>query len=119
MKLSNKTLIALLAGLLVLSVVLGGVIWLNRPSGTQVVVTVNGKPYASFDLHTDQTIIISPEDGRWHNTLVIRDGTAYISESDCDNQICVHTPALTEDYFGIIVCLPHGIAVELSNSAAQ
>lgn len=113
MKVSNKTILVVLAGVLLLSAALGAAVWYLRPTGPRVIVTVNGKLFASYDLYEDQTVILSPEDGSWHNTLVIADRKASITASDCGNQICVHTPPLTEDYFGIIVCLPHGLAVEL------
>ena len=113
MKISNKMLIALLGTILVLAAAAGAAMYFLLPGGTQVLVTVNGAEYGTYPLRTDATVIIAPEDGSWYNTLVIEGGRAYVSESDCDNQICVHTPALTEDTIGIIVCLPHGVAVEL------
>ena len=113
MKISNRTLIAALVVVLVLAVGAGIAVYFLLPGGTQVLVTVNGVAYGTYPLGTDATVVIGPEDGSWHNTLVIEDGKAYVSESDCDNQICVHTPALTEDTIGIIACLPHGVAVEL------
>ena len=113
MKLSNKTLAIIVAVILLVAVAAAGVLYFQKPAGTQVYVTVNGQEYGSYPLHKDAVITISPEDGGWHNTLTIQNGTAAVTESDCDNQICVYTPALTEDTVGIIVCLPHGVAVEL------
>lgn len=113
MKLTNKTLAIIVAVILLLAVAAAGVLYLKKPAGTQVYVTVNGQEYGSYPLHQDAVITISPADGSWHNTLTIQNGTAAVTESDCDNQICVYTPALTEDTVGIIVCLPHGVAVEL------
>ena len=113
MKISNRTLIAALVVVLVLAVGAGIAVYFLLPGGTQVLVTVNGVEYGTYPLHNDATVVIGPEDGSWHNTLVIEDGRAYVSESDCDNQICVYTPALTEDTIGLIVCLPHGVVVEL------
>lgn len=113
MRISNRKLIILIAGLFLLSVAIAAVIWLTQPEGTQVVITHNGKEYGSYSLHTDRTIVIGPEDGSWHNTLQIKNGMAEIIESDCDNQVCVYTPPLREDMAGIIVCLPHGLAIEL------
>lgn len=113
MKQSNGFYIALIAGILILSLLAGGIVWLNLRSSTKVLVTVGGEPCGTFDLRKDQTIVLEPEDGSWHNTLQIKDGKASIIEADCDNQICVHTPALSEDFAGIIVCLPHGLVVEL------
>ena len=113
MKLSNKTLVLIVAVILVLAVAAAGMLYFGKPAGTQVYVTVNGQEYGSYPLHQDAVITIAPADGSWHNTLTIENGTAAVTESDCDNQNCVYTPALTEDTIGIIVCLPHGVAVEL------
>ena len=113
MNISNRKLIALLALILVLAAAAGAAVCFLKPGGTQVLVTVNGEEYGTYPLHTDATVVISPADGSWHNTLVIGQGRAWVSESDCGNQICVHTPALTEDTVGLIVCLPHGVVVEL------
>ena len=110
---SNRKLIILIAVILVLALGSALAIHLMQPSNTKVVVSVGGQVFGTFDLHTDQTVIIEPDTGRWHNTLVIQDGTARISESDCSNQICVKTPALTEDVIGMIVCLPHRLVIEL------
>ena len=115
MNISNRRLAGLLALILVLAAAAGAIVYFLLPGGTQVLVTVNGTPYGTYPLDTDTTVVIGPEDGSWHNTLVIENGRAWVSESDCDNQICVHTPALTEDTIGIIVCLPHGVVVELKD----
>ena len=113
MRISNKALIAITVVTLLLAAV-SGILLLTRPaSGTQVVVTFNGEVCGSYDLHKDMTIVLGPEDGSWHNTLQIKNGRAAIIESDCANQICVNTPPLNENTIGIIVCLPHGVAVEL------
>lgn len=116
MRISNRRLCGLLALVLALCAASGVLIWHNRPSGSQVVVTVNGERYGVYDLHTDQTVEIHPADGSWHNLLQIENGRAEIVQSDCDNQICVNTPPLTGDTVGLIVCLPHGVVVELRES---
>ena len=87
MNISNRKLIALVALILVLSAAAGAAVYFRNPGGTQVLVTVNGEEYGTYPLHTDATVVISPADGSWHNTLVIADGKAYVSESDCDNQL--------------------------------
>lgn len=115
MNVSNRKLAALLALILVLAAAAGAIIYFRMPGGTQVLVTVNGVEYGTYPLRTDATVVIGPEDGSWHNTLEIQGGRAWVSESDCDNQICVHSPALTEDTIGLIVCLPHGVVVELKD----
>lgn len=113
MKISNRAALIVIALLLIVSLAAGFLLWSRRPEGTQVVISVNGREEGTYSLHKDQTVIIGPEDGSWHNTLEIRDGKASVIESDCSNQICVFTPPLSEDTIGIIVCLPHGLVVEL------
>ena len=113
MNISNRKLFALLALVLVLAAAAGAAVYFLMPTGSQVLVTVNGVTYGTYPLHKDTTVVIAPEDGSWHNTLTIQDGTAQVTESDCDNQICVLTPGLTQDTVGLIVCLPHGVVVEL------
>jgi len=113
MRISNRKLCGLLALVLALCAASGVLIWRSRPSGSQVVVTVNGERYGMYDLYTDQTVEIRPADGSWYNVLRIEGGRAAVAASDCDNQICVNTPPLTEDTVGLIVCLPHGVVVEL------
>lgn len=115
MTVSNRKLAVLLALILALAAAAGAMVYFLMPGGTQVLVTVNGIEYGTYPLDTDAVVVIGPEDGSWHNTLTIQDGQARVSESDCDNQICVYTSALTEDTVGIIACLPHGVLVELTD----
>lgn len=110
---TNRKLLIIIAIILLCAIIAGAAIWLLRPAGSRVVVTVSGEEFGTYDLHEDQTIQIIAKDGSWYNILRIEDGTAAVIESDCNNQICVNTPALSEDTIGIIVCLPHGVAVEL------
>ena len=42
------------------------------------------------------------------NIIEIKEGSIFCAESNCDNQICVHTPAITGGSHDTpIVCLPH------------
>lgn len=113
MRISNKMLLAVVGVLLVLAAA-SGLLLRSRPQGTQVRVTVDSQLYGTYDLLENQTVRISPADNSWYNILVIQDGKAAVTESDCSNQICVHTPALSEEVVGLIVCLPHGVVIELA-----
>lgn len=112
MKISNKTLILITVCVVLVIAGLCLLVYTMDSGGTQVKVTVGGEVYGTYDLHSDQTVRI--EGDGWYNVLNIQNGRAAITESDCSNQICVHTPALTEDVTGLIVCLPHGVVVELA-----
>lgn len=114
MRISNKTFLLLLAGILLAATAGGWIGWSALRGGTQVRVTVGGTIYGTYPLDREQTVVIAPADGSWHNTLRIADGRAEMVEADCSNQICVHTPPLREQQAGVIVCLPHGVVVELT-----
>ena len=48
------------------------------------------------------------------NLFLVKDGTVCCAESNCENQICVHTPAITGDRYDTpIVCLPHDLFLYL------
>lgn len=111
MKLSNRFLIILLACIVLLAAGTWAILQLTHTVGGQVVVTVDGEPYGTYNLSIPRKVTIS--DGSWYNILQISDGQAEIIESDCHNQVCVLTPPLDRDTVGIIVCLPHGVVVEL------
>ena len=46
---------------------------------------------------------------------MIKDGQAYVSEADCDNQVCVHTQPVTKAG-GQIICLPHRVVIRLQTT---
>ena len=48
------------------------------------------------------------------NFIEIKDGKVLCTESNCNNQICVHTPAISEENQDLpIVCLPHGLIIQI------
>lgn len=48
------------------------------------------------------------------NLIYIHDGRVACSESNCENQVCVHTGELTGSAFDLpIICLPHGVVVQV------
>ena len=54
------------------------------------------------------------ESRHYVNFVTIQDGVVTCSESNCSNQVCVHTPAITGDAFDLpIVCLPHRLIIQV------
>ena len=48
------------------------------------------------------------------NFIEVKDGKVLCTESNCNNQICVHTPAISRDNADLpIVCLPHGLILQI------
>ena len=100
--------ILLVAG--VLAAALIAFLLIPRGGGSTVVVTVDGKEYASLPLDTDAELLIESAGGT--NLLVISGGTASVVEADCPNQVCVETGAISSEG-QLIVCLPHKVVIEI------
>lgn len=48
------------------------------------------------------------------NFIEVKGGKVLCTESNCNNQICVHTPAISRDNADLpIVCLPHGLILQI------
>lgn len=47
------------------------------------------------------------------NTVVIKDGCAYMKNATCKNQICIHSGSISKKGESII-CLPNRVTVEIS-----
>lgn len=61
-------------------------------------------------LDADVAYTVTTAEG--YNRVVISDGTVDVAEADCSNQVCVdHDPIA--DAGEQIVCLPHGMVVEI------
>ena len=81
-----------------------------KNTGDQVVVTVDGNEVFRAPLDQDTEQWIDGYDGG-KNLLVIKDGTAKITESNCPEQICVHTGEATE--IKSVVCAPNRVVVSI------
>lgn len=91
------------------------VFYLTRENhGAQVKVTVDGDLYGTYSLNENQEIWIQ-KDGVTTNVLVIKDGTADITEADCPDKLCVHQRAISKTK-ETIVCLPNKVVVEVAGS---
>lgn len=82
--------------------------------GSYVIVTVDGTQKAAFPLSEDTTYTIK---GAHHGTnrLVIKDGSASITEADCPDKLCVNQKAIQKEG-ETLVCLPHKVIVSISSS---
>lgn len=48
------------------------------------------------------------------NFIEVKDGKVLCAESNCNNQICVHIPAISRENADLpIVCLPHGLILQI------
>ena len=103
--------------LITLLTVLGiaGFLVLNNKStqdGSTVCVYTDGKLYAEYSLNTDLTEKIVCKNG--YNILVIKNGSACISEADCSDETCVKTGSISKAGESII-CLPNRLEIVIKN----
>ena len=98
------------------ALLLWGIRALTAPKGDAVVVAVDGEVVARYTLSEDTDVVIDAYDGT--NRLVIRDGTAFISETDCQDKICKNHSAISR-VGDSIVCLPHRLTVTVMGEGEQ
>lgn len=93
----------IIAAVLFVAVFFFAMTW-GRGNGQTVVLYDDKTEIGRYPLMYERTIRVELEDG--YNIVVISDGTASVSEADCANQDCVHTPVASR-IGDTVVCLPH------------
>ena len=108
-----------IAVLLLIVVLAGAAFFFLRGEGDSVTVSVDGKHYGTYPLHTDLTLSIrTGEEGDQENLLVIRDGHAYVESATCPDGICAaHKPISREGES--IVCLPHRVVITVHTTDGE
>ena len=81
---------------------------LTKKEGNTVLVNVDGKVIAEYSIAKDIKEEISTQYGE--NTLVIKNGNAYISDADCPDKICANHRAISKTGESI-ACLPHKLVI--------
>ena len=97
---------ALILALLILAGVLYFCLTPKEEEGACAVVIVNGEEAARYPLSKNGTF---PLNGGT-NTLVIENGYAWMTESQCPDKICEHMGKIHLNG-QMIVCLPNGVIV--------
>ena len=84
----------------------------HNTDGQYVLVTVGGQPYGTYSLAENQEIDIIQD--KHHNHITIKNGTVSMTFSDCKNQVCVNTGAISQTK-DTIVCLPNQVMIEIQS----
>ena len=106
--------IIIIAAILLVSLSLLLIVTLSKEEGSVVVVEIDGTTVATYPL--DKNAEYSLNGGS--NVLVIEDGVAYMSYSNCPDHTCEKTGKIR--YVGqTIICLPNKIAVTIKGGNAD
>ena len=97
----------LVSGIVAAACILGLLMYWNQSKGHYVLVTVDGKEYARYELDENQTIDINGT-----NRLEIKAGKAAMVYADCPDKLCVHMVPVSRAH-EMIVCMPNKVAVEV------
>lgn len=94
----------------VLAGILGGMRLLEKPEGTAVQISQDGRILYTIDLASaeDQTFDVEYEGST--NTIQIQDGRIRVERAECPDQTCVHMGWLSSA--APIVCLPNRLVIE-------
>ena len=100
---------------IILIVVAIGILLMNifKTEGSFAVVKIDGVETNKFSLSEDiEFIIETGENNEQKNTLVIKDGKAFVRDANCPDKICEGHQKIS--YKGeTIVCLPHKVVIEI------
>ena len=135
----NKKELKVILGIVVVVLLIAGLAYLTpkllaKPS-QKLRVLKNGEILLEHDLGKDAKFMIMDQEARevpfeeslsslsddernpaMHevNFIEVKDGKVLCAESNCNNQICVHTPAISRENADLpIVCLPHGLILQI------
>lgn len=103
MKKGDIVIIGTIAATIALSIVL---LFSFSKQGRRVIIKQNGAVVYDERIDIDKTVDIKT------NTVVIKDGSVYMSDAACKNQICVNTGKISKKGESI-VCLPNKVIIEI------
>ncbi|MBQ8202994.1 MAG: NusG domain II-containing protein [Clostridia bacterium] len=106
--------ILLILGVIAALVLFAAIYFTTQKQGEYAVVLKNGEEIGSYPLSQNLTVPIKDGD-KITNTLVIRDGEAYMESALCPDQICVKHKAVSKEN-ETIVCLPSKIVVKITGA---
>ena len=99
---------------LVLALAVTAIIFIFKPQGSCVKVTVSGEVVDEFDLF--QTVDKTYELKTGKMRLIISDGKVWIEESTCPEHICKHIGKISKAGEKII-CIPNSMIIEVTGES--
>lgn len=102
-------------GILLFALILTGVLWLHigqQEEGDLVYITSKGETTV-YPLSKDNVISLT-EEMEFSNTIVVENGTVFMENASCPDQICVHHKAVSKNG-ETIICLPNQVFIEIES----
>ncbi len=115
----KKTKNDIILVVVILLVATAGIFLLNnfKTDGAFAVVKIDGVETGRYPLSENTEQVIKTA-GNGKNTLVIKDGKAFIKDANCPDKICEGHNKIS--YTGeTIVCLPHKVVIEIVADGAS
>lgn len=101
----------LIGTVLVLAAIIIIAVTLLSEKGETVKIIIDGEEKYSYNLaENNKFTILTGEDDKLQNTVIIEDGKAYMQSANCPDKICVAHRAISKEG-QTIVCLPHKLVV--------
>ena len=99
----------------VIAILVSVVFWTSVSSeeGSTLVVYQDGEMIRELPLNVDAEFLV---EGSYTNKVVVKDGKAFIEESDCPGTDCVHSGAIREAGRSI-VCLPNRVELRIEGAS--
>ena len=97
---------------ILLVVFIGMMVLAFQPVGERVEITIDGVLKYTYNLSEDRVIEIPFEGDEKGNVIIIENGTVYMKEATCKNQVCVHYGKIKR-VGEAIICTPHKLVVEI------
>lgn len=109
-KIINKADLILIISILIIGIVAFTLIKIFRKPGLNVAVRVDGEVVKELSLDKSSTYKFKSKMGQ--NTIVVKDGSVYVTEADCPDKICEEYKPISK-VGEAIICLPHKLVVEI------
>lgn len=88
-------------------------IWFPKSkNGSKAILEVDGKRVETFDLSVDMVYEFA---SKYTNIITIKNGNAYISESNCPDCTCVRTGKISKSG-EVICCLPNKLILRIERN---
>lgn len=81
----------------------------------EIQIVQDGKIVERYAANNSFNKIVNITEGKFSNTIEIKDGQIKIINANCPDQLCVHSRAISKDG-EMIVCLPHKLYVKIVSS---